>query len=166
MFELTRRQVVAAAGAVSAGAVAGCLDDGDDAANETDAGQGLSADVIPEDGTTLGEIAVENLDGEDHTIDVLVEYDGEIEHWSTHDLEAGGEGASLEQSWPDEPGTFRVTARLDGEEFEQVSPAKWNDPSCLNLLVLVGRDGEIRTTGDTDGGPCDALEETASDGEE
>ena len=179
MSELTRRGLLAGAGAMTAVTVAGCLGeddepstgadgldgtdpagDGDDAEAETEAG-GDDAEAETEaggdgsGGTVLGEIVVENLDDDSHVVDVLVELDGEIEHWSTHDLETGGEGVTIEPDWPADAGEFRLTVRLDGEEFTEVTPAQWNDPSCLAILVLVGRDGGLRVTGDTSSGACE-----------
>lgn len=163
MSELTRRRVVAVAGAAGTAAVAGCLGAAaGDATNESTGDRPTEADAASETGTVLGEIGVENLDDDEHTVDVLVEYEGEIEHWSTHELNAESSGATLEGEWPTEAGEFRVTARLDGDAVEQATAAKWNDPACLNLVILVGRDGEIRTAGDTAGGACESLE--AGDG--
>ncbi|MFP8956538.1 twin-arginine translocation signal domain-containing protein [Natrialbaceae archaeon A-CW3] len=151
MSELTRRRVLAASGAVGAMAIAGCTS----SAEEDDEGSGDDESNPPEPtGTRLGEITVENLDDQGHTVDVLVEFDGEIEHWSTHELDETTEGVTLEGDWPDERGNFRVTARLDEGDFTQVTPANWNDPGCLNLFISVRPDGTIRIPGVTDGGPC------------
>lgn len=142
---VSRRSFVGMVGIGTVVGLAGCLDDGgddDDNEDETDTG------------TELGEITVENLNDETRTVDVIVEFDGEIEHWSTHDLEANGDGATLERDWPTDTGQFRVTVRLDEGEFTGVTPAEWNNPDCLNLVVLVQRGGEITIAGVTDGGPC------------
>ncbi|WP_255193737.1 hypothetical protein [Natronobeatus ordinarius] len=167
MSELTRRGLLAGAGAVTAVTVAGCLGedddpstgadglDGTDATGDGDAEAETEAGGDDSAGTVLGEIVVENLDDGSHVVDVLVELDGEIEHWSTHDLEAGGEGVTIEPDWPADAGEFRLTVRLDEEEFTEVTPAQWNDPSCLAVLVLVGRDGGLRITGDTASGACE-----------
>lgn len=178
MSELTRRGVVAGMGTVAALSIAGCLGDDEDDVDEepTDASDGDEADGIDEpderedddgsdgaadtdasgsSGSVLGEIAVENLADGTHAVDVIVEFDGEIEHWSSHDLEAGGEGVTIEPDWPVDAGEFRVTIRLDEAEFTQVTPERWNDPDCLSLLVLVGRDGGLRITGDTASGACE-----------
>ncbi|WIV68310.1 hypothetical protein [Natrialbaceae archaeon AArc-T1-2] len=173
MNELTRRRAVAAVATAAVGGVAGCSGVAEEADDEpegsddeptSDAGDGSGADDAESDetaaesgdgGTILGELAVENLHDETHTVDVLVEFGSEIEHWSTHELAPGDAGVDLERDWPDDAGDFRVTIRTDGEEIQQVTAAKWNEPDCLNLLVLIGRDGEVRVTGDTDGGPCE-----------
>ncbi|USZ71112.1 hypothetical protein [Natronosalvus halobius] len=155
MTELTRRRVLAATGIAGAMATAGCLgsaDEGD--GNENGDGPNDGEEEPAPAGTRLGEITVENLDDVDHTVDVLVEYDGEIAHWSTHEFDDETGGATLEADWPDERGDFRVTARIDGTDFTQVTPANWSDPDCLNLIVLVRRDGTVRIAGVTEGGPC------------
>ncbi|MFC6719742.1 hypothetical protein ACFQGT_12850 [Natrialbaceae archaeon GCM10025810] len=182
MTELSRRRLLAASGVAMTGALAGCSsDDGDDG---DDGDRGDEADDEPREdssvddgngddgdggsdadagGTVLGDITIENLDDRSHDLDVLVEFgEGEdgwssLNHWSSYDLE-GRAGESLERDWRDDPARFRVTARLDGEEITSVTPGKWNDPGCLNLLVLIDRDGSLSITSDTAGGPCSADE--------
>ncbi len=173
MSGLTRRRVLAATGVAATGAIAGCLggDDGSDengggddgvdnstdGADEQISGTDDSADGEDETRTTaLGDVSIENLDDSAHTIDVLVQFDNEIEHWSTHEIQADGEGVTLERDWPTTGGEFRLTVRLDGTQLTQVTPAEWNHPDCLNLLVLVTRDGTLSIPGSTDGGTCTA----------
>lgn len=161
MTDLTRRRLLAATGAVGAAAIAGCSSsaDEDDEPADDDEGEDEPADDDENGGneprgTELGEISIENVDDAPHTVDVLVEFGDEIQHWSTHELEAGGDGVTLERDWSSDPGEFRVTVRLDGEEFTQVAPERWNNPACLNLLALVNRDGVVRVLSDTSGGEC------------
>lgn len=158
MSELPRRRLLAATGTTLTGAVAGCTgsdEDDDNTENEDGNGSddGTEDEADAPSGTLLGEIAVENLDDAQHTVDVIVEFDGEPEHWSTHTLESGN-GAGLERNWSTDPGAFRVLARLDGGDPVQITPERWNEPDCVNVFVLIGRDGELTTSGDTDGGPC------------
>ena len=172
MNKLTRRRLLAVSGVATMGAVAGCTGSSDDEEGEENGGNGSendgngNGDDGDEDGgengetrtetsgTVLGGITVENLHEEAHTVDVLVEFAGEIEHWTTHGLEAGGDGADVERDWPTEAGDFRVTLRIDGDEIRQVTAARWNDPDCLSLVVLIDRTGNVRVTGDTDAGVC------------
>lgn len=149
MSDCTRRRLLAAGGVAAMGAIAGCSSGSADDEEEDD-GESETAE-----GTLLGDVSVENLHADEHTVDVIVEFDSEIEHWSTHHLDAESSGADLERDWPTDPGSFRVTARLDEEELTQVTPAKWNDPACLNLTIVVGRSGDFRVLSDTSGGPCD-----------
>lgn len=166
MGELTRRRVLAVAGATTMGAVAGCMGSGDDGAeegdgNESDGGENDGGDSSGTDdgaadqtGTILGDVTVENLDNTSHTVDVLVEFDGEIEDWSTEALETNGDSTTLERNWPSEPGSFRVVARVDGEEPREVTPADWNDPDCFNLFISVRGDSGVTIASGTSGGPC------------
>ncbi|OVE83651.1 hypothetical protein [Natronolimnobius baerhuensis] len=173
MTGLTRRRLLAGSGATLAVALAGCSDgatdddpeDGTDNENE-DEGEPAETDTESEtespdetaddadnQETVLGGISIENVHSEAHTVDIIVEFDGEIEHWTTHELEAG-DGTTLEQDWPSDPGSFRVLARLDDDELTQVEPAQWNGQDCLSLFALVNRNGELTMLGDTDGGHC------------
>ncbi|MCU4926962.1 hypothetical protein OB905_13385 [Halobacteria archaeon AArc-dxtr1] len=172
MTDLTRRRAMAIAGATGMAVVAGCSssgeeddsgtgdDEGDDQENGDPNGDdgtgddGNGDESNPVSGTVLGDVFIENVNDTEHSVDVLVEFGDEIEHWSSHDLEAGGDGATLDRDWTTDPGEFRVTVRLDDDEFTQVTPERWNDPACLNLLALVTRDGEVTLLSDTNGGPC------------
>lgn len=170
MNELSRRRLLAGTGTAFAGILAGCSssaedadepeeddetnDDTDTESDDGTADDGAESDDPGEAGETiLGEIGIENVHDEKHTVDVIVEVDGDIEHWTTHELEAGG-GATLERDWPTDPSSFRVIVRLDDTDLSQISPSRWNDPGCLNLLALIGRDGTLSVLGGTDGGPC------------
>ncbi|MFC7231927.1 hypothetical protein ACFQMM_11830 [Saliphagus sp. GCM10025308] len=168
MTGLTRRRVLAASGIAGAMATAGCLGSADEGDGNGNGDEPDDGEEPAPTGTRLGEITVENLDDVDHTVDVLVEYDGEISHWSTHEFDDETGGATPEADWPDERGDFRVTARIDGGDFTQVTPANWSEPDCLNLIVLVRRDGTVRIAGVTEGGPCgsgDVDIEAAQDAE-
>jgi len=55
--------------------------------------------------------------------------------------------------------------RLDGGEPTQVTPAKWNDPDCINVFALVTRNGELKILSDTDGGACGDGDATVGDAE-
>lgn len=160
MSELPRRRLLAVTGTALTGAIAGCTgsddegEDGDDEnGDETDPDAGETESSTEVDGTTLGEITINNSDSTPHSVDVIVEFDREIEAWETKSLEAN-EDVTLERSWPTDPGQFRVTARLDQDELIEVTPAKWNNPTCLNLLVRIDSSGQLSVPGTTDGGPC------------
>ncbi|SDR32437.1 hypothetical protein [Natronobacterium texcoconense] len=158
-MSLSRRHLLAGAGTALAGVIAGCSTDeegdgegGDE--NEANADPETESEVSSNpDETILGEISVENVDDQTHTIDVIVEFDGGVEHWTTHELEAG-DGLDLGREWSDGAGSFRVIARLDENDPIQVNAETWNEPDCLNLLAFVDRNGDLSVLGDTDGGPC------------
>ena len=176
MSDSTRRRLLAATGSLGAVTVAGCLGDSDtddESGNETQTASNVSDDVDDTDdeddtdneddsefdgveGTVLGDISVDNLHDEDHEVDVQVEINGETQAWRTISLEAREGGVALEREWSTDGGTFRVRVRLDGEGFREVTPTDWNEPDCLNLLVVIGNDGDLRVAGDTTSGYCDA----------
>ncbi|MFC6766969.1 hypothetical protein [Natrinema soli] len=172
MSELPRRRLLAVTGTALTGAVAGCTGSDEDAGNGNGNGDGSGNGDGNEtenesggpSGTLLGEISVENLNDESHTVDVIVEFGGDPEHWSTHEL-AADSGAELERNWSTEPGAFNIVFRLDGGEPTQVTPAKWNDPACINVFALVTRNGELKILSDTDGGACGDGDATVDDAE-
>ena len=163
MSELTRRHLLASGGVATMGAIAGCMDGSDDGnGDENEAHNGDDENGEPQtasSGTALGGITVENLHEEAHTVDVLVEFDREIEHWTTHELEAGDDGTNLEREWPTESGNFRVTFRIDGEEIRQITSEEWSDRDCLSLMVLILRNGDVKITADTDSAACNQAPE-------
>ncbi|GAB3032450.1 hypothetical protein [Natronobiforma cellulositropha] len=148
MSDTTRRHLLASGGVAALAALAGCQSSG-----ETDDGDGSSPT-----GTVLGDVSVQNAHGQEHTIDVQVEFHGGLTHWSTHVLDEDTSSSDLERDWQEEPGPFRVRARLDSGSFAEVTPATWNDPACLNLLVLVDRSGELSILATPEGGPCAAAD--------
>ncbi|WP_254864471.1 hypothetical protein [Halovivax gelatinilyticus] len=172
MTRQTRRRILAVAGAASVGALAGCLggsddpeDDGpdaDDGGDDVDPGTDDDSNDEPDDeeeasrvqGTILGDITLDNLHDEKHEVDVIVEIDGETHAWQTSELEERTGSLELDREWPTEGGSFRVRVRLDGGDFRDVRPDDWNDPDCLNLVILIDSAGALRVTGDTLDGVC------------
>ncbi|SIS10165.1 hypothetical protein [Natronorubrum thiooxidans] len=161
MSDLPRRRLLAVTGTALTGAVAGCSGSDDDPTEDDDADPDDEPDVEPTEtgsttdveGTILGEITIDNVDETAHTVDVIVEFDREIEAWETTALEAN-ETVTLERSWSTDPGQVRVTARLDHGEPVAVTPARWNEPDCLNLYVRIDREDELAFLSDTGSGPC------------
>ncbi|ELZ03003.1 hypothetical protein C482_05081 [Natrialba chahannaoensis JCM 10990] len=184
MSDLPRRRLLALGGTALTGVIAGCSssvnedDPNGDDDSETN-GTGDEDGTEPSDGnengdetstdtassTVLGDIAVENLSGSDHTVNVILEFDGEIEHWSTHELDAG-DGATLNRDWDDDAGKFRVILRLDDGDPVQDTATSWNEPDCLNLLVTINRNGELTTHADTNSGPCGDGDADFDEGDE
>ncbi|ELY91033.1 hypothetical protein C483_10126 [Natrialba hulunbeirensis JCM 10989] len=186
MSDLPRRRLLALGGTALTGAIAGCSssaneDDpnGDDETDGTEDeddtgpsdengngdGNGDGTNTDDPGSTVLGDIAVENLSGNDHTVNVILEFDGEIEHWSTHELSAG-DGATLDRDWDDDAGEFRVILRLDDGDPVQDTAMSWNEPDCLNLLVTINRNGELTTHADTNSGPCGDGDADFDEGDE
>ncbi len=174
MGEITRRRVLAVASATTMGAVAGCTSSGeedenggdDETADGGDETETESSETDGQTGTVLGDITVENMDETSHTVDVLVEFDGEIEDWTSESLEESGESTTLERNWPSDPGSIRIVARVDGDEFTEATPADWNDPDCFNLYVSVRDADGVTIAADTDSGPCGSGDTDVDDAEE
>ncbi|MFC3959650.1 hypothetical protein [Halovivax cerinus] len=174
MTQRTRRQYLAVAGALGLGATAGCLsgdendpDDADESSGSgsTDDGSGDSTDGSDPggsnespsvEGTILGDISIDNLHDASHTVDIQVELDGSMAAWVSKDIDGRTGSVSLDRSWTDAGGEFRVRVRLDGTEFVEVTPADWNEPDCISLIVVIDSAGSLRIAGDTTGGFCAA----------
>lgn len=164
MNQRTRRQFLAVTGAVGLGAAAGCLgsdddpDEGDDESangddNPTD-DSGGSETAPAAEGTNLGDITIDNLHDEPHTVDVQVKIDDTTQAWVDKDLEARQGSVELDRAWDTDGATFTVLVRLDSDQFIEVRPEDWNDPGCVSLFVVIDGTGDLRIAGDTTGGYC------------
>ena len=158
MSGYSRRRLLAAGSAVTIGAVAGCLN------GETTADTGASPDGS---GPVLETIQLENLNSSSHTLDIIIQWDGEIEYWEEHELAAitdtGDSSLLLEDGWPTDLGEFRLTVRLDGETLERFHSSELPDRDCLGLVVIVSREGELSILTEVSGGAC--VDETNDEDE-
>lgn len=106
----------------------------------------------------LGRVRVENADDEAHTVGVVVERDGVIAHWSTHELKApyanddghrSVDDAVLDGgAWDGETGRWTVSVRVDDrEEWTSASlPADARfDADCYALRLKIQRDASVAT---------------------
>lgn len=156
MNDLPRRRLLALSGTALVGTIAGCSssdDDGTDDDDEEETTTGETDHEADHEGTVLGDVTIDNYTDSARTVDVIVEYDGEIESWVTESV-ASKDSRTLERAWPSDPGAFRVTARVDEDEPREITPADRNDPDCLNLFVRIDDDGALSFPTTTDGGPC------------
>lgn len=78
----------------------------------------------------LSRIALGNHIEESVRIDVLVDWEGEQVHESSHELdglESNGidraQGTIIERDWPDEPASWEVSARVNGGEWSSMTPS-------------------------------------------
>ncbi|MFW5964137.1 MAG: hypothetical protein ACOCQM_04665 [Natronomonas sp.] len=141
----TRRHLLAAAGVATASA--GCLgvlgDDGEPNA------EGNIADAGDDDDDTqtveLGELSVQNNHEEGHQVQLAVEAEDGMLHLGTYQLEAGGSSTTIEGEWNDEPGAYRIHARLDDGEIRtsSVTDGVGGDAECVRVLVRVDNDGSL-----------------------
>ena len=169
MHEPTRRHLLVGGATAGLAAIAGCLggddaDDGadddevDDAGDEDDNESGSPGDTDEQsavNGTVLGDITIDNLDDQKHEVDVLVEIGGDTHAWVDYELEERTGSVELDREWPSDEGGFLVRVRLDRGPPVDIRPEQWNDPDCLNLVLVVDANGELRITGDTTSGFCD-----------
>lgn len=149
MSGYSRRRLLALGGAATVGAVAGCLDNGE----TTD-----TAAAPAGEGPVLETIALENLNSRSHTLDIIIQWDDEIEYWEEHELDAitdsGDSSQLLDSGWPTEPGEFQLTVRLDDGTRERFATSELPDRDCLSLVVLVSREGELSILTEVSGGAC------------
>ncbi|MWG36061.1 hypothetical protein [Halomarina oriensis] len=116
---LPRRSLLAALGTAATATLAGC------------GTLGSEADSGPEP-YRIGGISVGNVDDVPHTLDVLVERDGDVVLWDTYDLPASGSGDGTESSGGEfesvpsssfggcTPGVYSISVRLDGTTVQSV----------------------------------------------
>lgn len=129
MSELYRRTFLTISATVG---VAGCL------SRDGDSGQ-----------TTLGSPLINNRDDQSHTVDFRVTWNDDVVHNRSYQIEANDvddnqlPGATPETTWPDDPGQFTVSARLNGEDWQTVDPVDQNYPECLGVTVEIGPSGRI-----------------------
>lgn len=158
MSGYSRRRLLAVGSAVTVGALAGCTD-GETTTEATPAG----------DGPVLETISLENLNSRAHTLDIIIQWDDEIEYWEEHELgaisDSGDSSRLLDSGWPTDPGAFQLTVRLDDGTRGRFSASELPDHDCLNLVVLVSRDGELSILTAVGGGAChDESDENADNG--
>jgi hypothetical protein len=125
---VSRRRLLAGVGAASVAALAGC---------STAAGSSTSR---------LAYVRVANWHRADHTVHVLVERDGDLVHWSSHDLAArDGEITTqpLDQTWADEQAEFVVRVRLDDQRRWKVFDLAGREGDCYGVEARVNEQGRI-----------------------
>lgn len=122
---MTTRRALLAAG--TAAVIGGCLGLGD------------------EDGSTLGWVAISNPHEDPHTVELEIEWEGDLVVDETYELlgndpdSVSAPSELVEWAWPDEPGQFTVAARFPGEEWQAVDPAGADYPNCVAIDVRVSQ---------------------------
>lgn len=118
-----RRPLIAALVATGVPALAGC---------------GYFAD----DETELLRVAAYNWYEETRSVQIRVEYDGDVVDDETHEI-PGDDGVVLDCSWPSEPGDVAVFARTD--EYDWVgSDLDHAETGCAEVLVVFTHDDEFQ----------------------
>jgi hypothetical protein len=143
----TRRHLLAAAGVATASA--GCLGVlGDDGEPNAEGNIADAADGDDDDDTQtveLGELSVQNNHEESHQVQLAVEAGDGMLHLGTYQLEAGGSSTTIEGEWNDEPGAYRIHARLDDGEIRTASVTDGvnEGAECVRVLVRVDNEGAL-----------------------
>jgi len=157
--DVSRRQMIAGGAAVGVGLLAGCLGDDGEGGNQLDGDGG-------DGGTRLAYVRVANWDALSHTFHVLVERDGDIVHWSSHELDGKGSDIpteTVDTSWADAAGSFVISVRVDDSEAWKTFDVGGRDGDCYGIEARVNDGGEQGLWYEEDPGSC-ATGETASDG--
>ncbi|MCH7660816.1 MAG: hypothetical protein IH933_09640 [Euryarchaeota archaeon] len=98
--------------------------------------------------SNLGLVSINNYDEEPHTVALRIEWDEERIHDQSYELEANDPdsdrvpGIVIEETWPETPGQFVVSARLLGNEWQTADPADLEYPECYSADANVDRYGE------------------------
>jgi hypothetical protein len=135
--DVSRRRVVGGAAAVGLGLLGGCL--GDDAEGRNQLNDGDSGA-----GSRLAYVRVANWDAASHTFHVLVERDGEIVHWSSHELAGKDDDIpteTVDTSWADEAGSFVISVRVDDSGAWKTFDVAGRDGDCYGIEARVTEDG-------------------------
>lgn len=136
----TRRHLLATVGVAATGAgCMGALGDEGEPDSEATANPTETAETIE-----LGELAVENNHEESHQVQLAIEDGDDVLQLGTYDLEAGG-STNVDGEWLEEPGDYRIHARLDDGEVRtaDISEKGDDETDCVRVLVRVGRGGRL-----------------------
>jgi hypothetical protein len=125
---VSRRRLLAGLGTAGVAALAGC---------STAAGSSTSR---------LAYVRVANWHGQAHTVHVLVERDGDLVHWSSHELAARAGDITtqpIEQTWADEQAEFVVRVRVDDQRQWKVFDLAGREGDCYGVEARVNDQGGI-----------------------
>ncbi len=104
--------------------------------------------------------SIVNRDSTPHTVDFRVEWDGDLVHDRTYDIEANDPDADRvpgvvpERTWPASPGQFTVSARRASGEWKTVDPAEDGYPDCFAVHVGITPTGRLRLLTSNDTSEC------------
>lgn len=91
----------------------------------------------------LAGVELLNHDDQVHTIHLLVKMEGELVHWSSHEIEgmegfsAGTNARMLLRDWPDSPSLFTIYARVDDNPVWEKLSLEKTSVGCHGAKVLV-----------------------------
>lgn len=157
MTDYTRRRLLAAGGAVTVAGIAGCSRVENTAESEPTPNEPTESDQ-PEP-PLLESISLENLNDQSHTLDIIIQRNDEIVYWTTHELSAISEPTSsiaLDSELPTEPGAFQLVVRLDDDTRAQFSSTELPERDCIDLVVMITREGGLSILTNVSGGRCSA----------
>lgn len=156
--DVSRRRVVAGGAAVGLGLLAGCLGGDGEGGNQLEGG-GTGE-------SRLAYVRVANWDAVSHTFHVLVERDGDIVHWSSHELSGRDTEIpteAVDTSWADEAGDFVISVRVDDSEEWKTFDVAGREGDCYGVEARVTDDGGQGLWYEEDPDSCTAAE-MSSDG--
>jgi hypothetical protein len=125
---VSRRRLLAGVGTLGLGVLAGC---GSASGSST---------------SRLAYVRVANWHREAHTVHVLVERDGELVHWSSHDLAARDGDITtqpIDQTWADDQAEFVVRVRVDDGTSWKVFDLTGREGDCYGVEARVDEQGSV-----------------------
>ena len=165
-MNVTRRGVLAAAGAVGVTGLAGCLEGNAVGATGGGDAEGTDGDGGGAGGSTLAYLRVANEDDVAHTVHLLVQRGDEPVHWSAHDLPAGDDEATsrtVEQSWTGAGDEVTVYFRLDDADEWESFDIDDGRGDCYGAMAQVDGDGEFGVWFEKDPPACERTATTTAE---
>lgn len=126
-----------------------------------------STESPPDDGARLGRIVYRSHHNAAHTLDVVLEYGGEVRLWERFDLDPAipdPPSSAIVFTGPTPPVRYRLLARLDGEATATLEYAgersdsadESDDAPCVGIGIVVSENGKLSVEDkqDRDGSLC------------
>lgn len=112
---------------------------------------GCSNISLEESDTTskLGRVEIVNRDTTTHTVGIRVERDDETVHEESYVLAANDPnktsvpGVVIGRTWSSTAADYAVSARLNSDQWQTITPAQEDNPRCFSVLINIDAEGQM-----------------------